>query len=159
MHTSKGQFLLGLLSGSLFTLGFCLLSFYAAVLLFLNHMFIVSARSPAAVLLLVAPALLMLTGFGVFRKARNIARLPVSTRYVVGVVLVLLPVLGLSVVPLFAFAMGSAGMDIHFTPPAWHAYASLAALLGTICFTVLMGVHLLRTGSNRSAAPATSQGK
>jgi hypothetical protein len=144
MRDSSKQVLLGITSGSLVTMGFCLIFVCALFEWFLRHMFIVGLRSPMALLLLLFPIPLVAAGAVIAMVAIRGAEAVGTWRTASGTLLVLVPLLVLTAMPLFGVWVGSLGMDIHWNASRALGYAVVLCVGVSLCLCFIVGIRLLR---------------
>ena len=147
MKPRSKQILLGMLSGSLLTLGFGA-AFVSAWLFWLfRQMFIVGVRSPAIVLsLLLCPFLFVCSGSFVGGLAFRSGDLTLARRIGLGILLITVPFLAATLLAPAGVLLGATGMDIHWrwNVPKALGYAILLGALIALCSLPPSGIRLLR---------------
>ncbi len=145
MRASSKQFLAGVLSGSLVTMGLGLTLVYLLGGWLLLHMFLVGVRSYWALLFFFCPMVLAAAGlFLAVRSLRN-AHTGSASRLVLGTILILVSLLPIAALPVSGVLLGSLGIDIHWNGSKLGGYVSLACTGLTLFCSFLAGLRLLKT--------------
>lgn len=145
MRDSSKKVLLGMLSGSLITIGLGLVLMSALFWWFLHHMFI-DLQLLKALFVMLLPTLLIAAGVIFALRSLREPESPSNSRTVVGTILMLAPLFLLATLPLMGVLFGALGMDIHWNATPAAGYVALLCVVLILCLCFIVGARLRRKG-------------